>query len=546
MKNISCHIHETGLHKLWSRLILGAVLTLAGASGWAAGATADAAPATAATATDAHRVENAVVQIFSTARMPDLCKPWSKQAAKELTGSGVVIEGKRILTNAHLVLYASQIQVQANQSGNKLPASVEAVAPGIDLAVLKLEDESFFDTHPPLPRASTLPAIKDNVMAYGFPVGGTGISITKGIVSRIEFAGYNTPTSGLRIQIDAAINTGNSGGPALVGDQMIGIAYSRLSSAQNVGYIIPCEEIDLFLQDIADGKYDGKYDGKPALFDEFQTFENPALRAFLRLDHTVEGIIVHEIDNPDPAYPLKKWDLITRIGDTRIDNEGKIRLGDNLRVSFRYLIQKTAKNGKVPLTVMREGQALTLDVPVEYGRPKLIPHLLGTYPDYFVYGPIVFTVATEDFVTLVTSIPSSAQGAPGISGAVIYNMLSASGSPLVTRRSERATAEEQQLVLIPAPFFPHKLTKGYGNPAARVVKNVNGVAIKSLSHLVEVLRDAKEQFVTIELAGRATESLVLPRKEMTAATEGILNDAGIRAQGSPAMLAVWEGKARGD
>src|SRR5437667_209861 len=100
-------------------------------------------------------------------------------------------------------------------------------------------------------------AVEEAVMVYGYPKGGSSLSITKGIVSRIEFAEYNFPVAGLRIQIDAAINPGNSGGPAVVGDKMIGLAFSHLSDSKNIGYIIPSEEIDLFLQDIADGHYDG-------------------------------------------------------------------------------------------------------------------------------------------------------------------------------------------------------------------------------------------------------------------------------------------------
>jgi len=65
-------------------------------------------------------------------------------------------------------------------------------------------------------------------------------------VSRIEFVPYNFPVSGLRIQIDAAINPGNSGGPAVAGDQMIGLAFSGYNDAQNIGYIIPNEEVELF------------------------------------------------------------------------------------------------------------------------------------------------------------------------------------------------------------------------------------------------------------------------------------------------------------
>src|SRR6516165_6935575 len=139
---------------------------LAGALG-----TAPAAPKSAAEPSPAiaREAENAVVKVFSTMRRPDVTRPWSKAPPIEATGSGVVIEGKRILTNAHVVAYASQVQVQGNQSGDKISATVEAIAPGIDLAVLKLEDDSFFDKRPPLPRASILPQIKDPVLAYGFP-----------------------------------------------------------------------------------------------------------------------------------------------------------------------------------------------------------------------------------------------------------------------------------------------------------------------------------------------------------------------------------------
>ena len=64
--------------------------------------------------------ENAVVKVFATVRYPTPFTPWTKQAPRDI-GSGVVIEGDRILTNAHVVLYASDIQVQATETGDKVP-----------------------------------------------------------------------------------------------------------------------------------------------------------------------------------------------------------------------------------------------------------------------------------------------------------------------------------------------------------------------------------------------------------------------------------------
>ena len=272
-------------------------------------------------------IANSVVKVFSTMRYPDPYKPWTKQSPVDVTGSGVIIDGKRILTNAHVVLYASQVQVQANEAGDKMAATVVAIAPDIDLAVLKLEDESFFDSRPPIVRASKLPEIKDTVLAYGYPTGGSSLSITKGIVSRIEFVPYKFPVSGLRIQIDAAINPGNSGGPAIAGDKMIGLAFRKLTGDDNIGYIIPNEEVELFLKDVADGKYDGK----PAMYDDLQTLENPAMREFLKLDKSVEGVVVHAPYKDDASYPLKQWDVITKIGDAPIDNQGMVKLGPDMQ-----------------------------------------------------------------------------------------------------------------------------------------------------------------------------------------------------------------------
>jgi S1-C subfamily serine protease len=473
-------------------------------------------------------LENSVVKIFSTMRYPDPFKPWTKQAPSEATASGVVIEGKRILTNAHAVLYASQVQVQANAAGDKVAASVLAIAPGIDLAVLQLDDPSFFDSHPPVARASKLPQIKDPVLAYGFPTGGSSLSITKGIVSRIEFASYNYPVSGLRIQIDAAINPGNSGGPAIAGDKMIGLAFSRLGGdSQNIGYIIPNEEVELFLKDIADGHYDGK----PNMYDELQTLENPALRDFLKLDKSVEGMVVHRPDKSDADYPLKEWDVITRVGDVPLDNQGMVKIDKDLRVNFLYMVQRLTKDDKLPLTVVRAGKTLKIELPVSTDRPTLAADLHGQYPSYFVYGPLVFSRATREFLSVFEN------------NANLLRVLGYMKSPLVTQAFDAPSANLQELVIISSPFFPHKLANGYGNPTGSVVYSINGTPVKSLKHLVALLRDLQDPFVTIEFASKGGEALVFSRTAMLAATDDILTDNGVRAQGSPDMMSVWQAKA---
>ena len=486
----------------------------------ASGAGAAPKPAAEPNPAIAHEAESAVVKVFSTMRRPDVARPWSKAPPIEAFGSGVVIEGKRILTNAHVVAYASQVQVQGNQSGDKIGASVVAMDPGIDLAILKLEDESFFEHRPALPRASVLPQIKDPVLAYGFPTGGTTLSITRGIVSRIEFVPYGLSTSGLRIQIDAAINPGNSGGPAISDNRMIGLAFSHLANSENISYIIPNEEIELFLK----GAAGGHYDGKPGMYDDLQTLENPALRGFLKLGPAVRGMVVHRPDDSSPGYALKQWDVITHIGTEPIDDEGMVAVRNNLRVGFAYLIQHIARDGTVPLTIVRAGQTQQIKLPVPSHRPLLIDALQGQYPSYFILGPIVFERAYIESLQLIRA----RQGAIG--------------NPLISRFGDRPDSEREELVIMPSPLFPHALSKGYSDPTGGVLKSVNGTRVRSLAHLVTLLRDLKDEFLTLDFENRASEAMVFPRADLVAATEAILSDNGVRAQGSPDMMKIWEGR----
>ncbi len=339
-------------------------------------------------------IRESVVKIHCTQRLPNFLQPWTKGNPSQISGTGAIIDGKRILTNAHVVLYASRILVQADQSTERVPATVEAIAPGIDLALLKLSDETMFDKRPPLQLADGLPRIKDTVNAYGFPIGGDQMSVTEGIISRVEYTPFAFGSLGLRIQVDAALNPGNSGGPAIAGGKIVGLVFSTIQNADNIGYLIPADEIQMFLDDMKDGKYDGQ----PSLPDHLQTVENVALRSRLGLDSATGGLMVTRTYSEDESYPLKQWDVITHIGDEAIDKQGNIRVGDEMRLSFRYMIPKLVKDGKVPVTVFRDGQSIKLDLPLKYDDELLIPYLMGEYPPHFIVGPMVFTNSSQELL----------------------------------------------------------------------------------------------------------------------------------------------------
>jgi S1-C subfamily serine protease len=478
---------------------------------------------------DDAKSKTSVVKVLATMHAPELYRPWARSSPHEVTGSGVVIAGKRILTNAHVVSFASQIFVQFDKSGDKLAATVVAVAPGIDLAILKLDDATAFDNHPAPPASTKLPGLQQTVLAYGYPHGGAELSITRGIVSRIEFSDYYIGVEGVRIQIDAAINPGNSGGPVMADGQLIGIAFSRLDRSDNIGYIIPWEEIALFLKDIEDGHYDGK----PILPVETQNLENDALRAGLKLDKKTTGVLVRRVHRPDPSYPLKVDDALTHIGEYPIDNVGMVKLDGDRRYKFGYLVQKLSRDGRLPVTVARKGVVIKLEVPVDSNPRRLFRDLSEEPLSYFIFGPLVFTEASEEYVRSMTSYID--KGGSGGSLALIYT-----GIPTFTRYGDDPRFAGERIVIVPCPMFSHKIGRGYDSPYTQAVAEVNGIHVRNLKHLVEVLRDSTGPFVEFTFYGRHTDKIVFNRKEALAATDEILTDNGIRQQCSSDLAKVWD------
>lgn len=469
------------------------------------------------------KIEPSVVKLIVTKREPDYFRPWTKAAPEKVSGSGVVIDGKRILTNAHVVMHASQVFVQMRRGGDQLNAKVKAIAPGIDLAIVELVDPTPLKDVPEIPLADELPQLKSHVSVYGYPAGGDDLSVTDGIVSRIEFTSYNFASGGVRVQVDAALNPGNSGGPAINEGKIVGLVFSKINEAENIGYLIPTDEIREFMKHVKDGKYDGNM----LLLDEYQTAENEALRKFLKIPDDVTGIVITDPYSDDKDYPLKQWDVVTHVDSHAIDNQGYVDVRDGLRMRFLYYVARSAKDGKIDLTILREGEKKDVSVPVAPRRETVIPTIQDGYPEYFIYGPLVFEVASQEYVR-------------GLGGNGMGALL-ALQSPLLARLYDKPREPGEQVVVIATRMFPHPSIKGYDNRPLGVIEKLNDKPVKNLRSLAEMLRDSKDEFLRFKMADRS-ESLVFRRSEMEAATEEILSNEGIRYQSSDSLKDVLDKK----
>jgi hypothetical protein len=326
---------------------------------------------------------------------------------------------------------------------------------------------------------------------------------------------------GLRIQVDAALNSGNSGGPAIQDGKVVGLVFSGIKEAENIGYLIPAEEIKTFLEDIADGDYSGKM----FLLDQIATAENDALRDYLKLEPQDTGVVVTKPYREGEDYRLSRWDVITHIGPHRIDNQGYVDAGEHLRLQFVYYVNQLQENGKIDLTIRRQGKELHVQVPVSSSRELLLPLLRNEYPKYFIYGPFVFTAGTQEYLKML-----------GPKGCIYLSYFK---SPLIKRQFDPPAFPGEEIVFIAAKTFPHRITKGYGQLPFGVVERVNGIEVKNLRHFAEQLQESTEEFIELSMAGKI-ESLVFRRSELQASTEDILSNEGIRYQSSEELRDIWE------
>ncbi len=164
----------------------------------------------------------------------------------------------------------------------------------------------------PALKIGDLPTLGSAVNTLGYPAGGTQISSTRGVVSRIEQTLYvhSGMDLHLSVQTDAAINPGNSGGPVVQGGQVVGVAFQADMRQENVGFFIPPGVINRFLRDVADGRYDGY----PELGVDTAEMENPALRAWAGMDDGETGVRVNYVHAGSSAEGLiGKGDVILAV-----------------------------------------------------------------------------------------------------------------------------------------------------------------------------------------------------------------------------------------
>ncbi len=455
--------------------------------------------------------------MYATKVAPDYIAPWRLRNPMQVSGSGAIISNQRILTNAHIVANAKYIQVQKNKEPGKYIAEVSFVSHEADLALLTVKDKSFFIRTKPL-SFGELPKPYQEVAVLGYPMGGESLSITKGVLSRFEYLSYeHSNLSFLAGQIDAAINHGNSGGPVIAHQKIIGIAMQANrgdsdDKAEGIGYFIPSPIIAHVLKD----SEDGKYDGFPTLDFSVQTLENPTAKAYFGLKPNQNGVLVTKLfPGGSTSNILKKNDVLLKIDQFDIAGDGSINYTPTLQTYFSHALDLHHIGDKVQITYVRAGKVNTAYLTAQR-HPKIYemiaPPEYDTLPRYYVYAGIIFVPLSSNLIGVLDTTPFDFWRSP----AELYE-----------------TPTKREIVLA-MRVLSNDVNFGYDSLDGSPVDFVNGIPIRDFTQFAKLLEQNKAKYVVFE--NKQGNQMVIDHAQAIKSEAEIFKNYGVPARYSKGLF----------
>ena len=428
-------------------------------------------------ADSAESLRRSVVKLFTVVKEPNYYRPWELSYQHTSGGSACIVDGNRILTNAHVV--AHQMFVQALKPGDpkKYTARVLHVDHDTETALLAVDDPRFFEGTVPV-RFGKLPPRNAKVTVYGFPIGGNELCVTSGVVSRIEVRTYtHSQRNLLAMQTDAAINPGNSGGPVFMDGELVGIAFQsyKRKDLEKSGYVVPIPVIRHMFDDLEDGRIDGV----PDLGVYWQKIENDTLRAFLGLAADQTGVRVSRVLHGSSAHgKLEVDDVILSIGGTAVASDGTVALREHDRVQFEHLISQQQVGDTIEVGVLRSGKQTRLEIALARYVSLVPPPRPDRRPTYFIFAGLLFTPLSYEYI-------NEWQWARDHHRYGNY-------------RFDAFPSEQRREVVVIHQVLAHEINLGYHLMSEMIVERINGIPIADMRDVIRAIASPQGTFHVIE------------------------------------------------
>jgi S1-C subfamily serine protease len=457
---------------------------------------------------------DSVVKVQAMLNPPDYDQPWQTKGTSPATGSGCIIRtprGPRVLTSAHCVEHHTFVEVRRNGKTRKHVAVVEAMGHDCDLAILRVDDDRLFEGLEFIELGS-MPHLSDHVSVCGFPVGGEHLSITEGVVSRIELTSYvQSQRLLLAVQIDAAINSGNSGGPVFCEDRLIGVAFQAYDDGQNIGYMIAPPVIEHFLDDVASGSAAGF----PSLGIHTQELQSKSHRRSLGLADDDRGVLVTRVAHGSSAWgALQVGDVLLGIDDTSISYDGTVPFAEGQLIDFVYLVSQHHVGDRIRLDVWRDGEPVAVEVELHRHSPLVREVPRDGTPSYYVFGGLLLVPLTRDYLRSWGD-----------------DWWTAAPHRLVALYEEEMRTPERHEIVVLQRVLPDAINQGYHAFENEIVTRIDGHQARSLADLIELVETGVGDFVRFEFTSGAV--IVLDRKAALDAASTIKARFGFKADRSP-------------
>ncbi|WP_043320011.1 serine protease [Microbulbifer sp. HZ11] len=428
------------------------------------------------------QLKRSIIKIYTTAAAPDYFNPWALLNAQQLSGSGAVIKGKQILTNAHVIANGSFIQVQRHGDAQKFRARVKFVSHDADLALLTVDDEAFFEDTRALTFGS-LPELQEEVTVYGYPIGGKSLSITRGVLSRVEHQYYAHAESYLMAgQIDAAINPGNSGGPVISNGKIVGVAMQTNNSngAENLGYFVPPSVINHVLEDAKDGVHQGF----PELGAVTQSLESPSMKAAAGLAPDQEGaLVVRVFEDAPAAQVLKPGDVLLQVDGFNIAADRTIEWREHQRTNYHYAVDQYHVGDQLPVRFARDGKIYNKKITLAATPPSrslVQGEKFDQRPRYYIYGGVVFVPLNMNLI--------KRWGGNWHSKAPIEYLYS---------RNQWSSPEQRELV-VALKVLPAPVNLGYHDWKNWIIESVNGEKIRDFQQFAQLMETSESEYIELK------------------------------------------------
>ena len=431
--------------------------------------------------------------------------PWQKGSGGQYTGSAVLIDDDRLITNAHVVSNALRIDVKRGDSNRWYKAAIEHVSDASDLALLVVEDKSFYKGSKPVAIGNDL-ALGSEVTVVGFPIGGDSMSITEGILSRTEVTSYaHSGIKNLTYQLDAAINSGNSGGAVLHRGKLVGISTQAFSKAENIGYAIPVPVINQFLADVKDANVDGV----PILPFSTQTIFNATQRDYYDMGDR-NGLRLTQSAGPEDTRCLADGDIILSVEGLPIGPDGMIRAGSLGSVPIDYLASSKQVGDSLDFEIVAKGKNRSVSCELNWTWNDVFSVTPTSYkyrPVWAQVGGIVLVEMTDELFEFL----------------YINEMTLQEGVADTEAELQQGTPQDPRRYLFVVNVLRNDLNDGY-DVTGLLLDTVNDTDVHNIKNLQKLLDSNSLPWV--ELGFNNGESVVFRAADLPALNEQLAQEYG--------------------